>query len=161
MKPKQEQRKGSRQELLDGLTKEQKDGAKEWLSENHRYVVKCVLNTLGKPWYAIYKKAYRDEAIAEGYECVYLNHYRYKEGPRSLRSWLYRIVQWYVRNYMNRIVIPYERSVVFDKVENPLLGRIARTEDFSPSYEEAEERDGISLWGHELEEVTTTRGNIF
>ena len=155
--------KNTRQAQLTRLTEGQKEGARAWLSENYPYVIKCTSNVLNKPWYRQHKAAYFKEAISEATECIFLYHHRYIDGERSLRSWLYRMMSYFLRNFMNRKVIPYERSLVFDKAEYSMLDRLAITDDFAVGIEESEERDGVTIWGNEITEETTTHGklNIF
>jgi DNA-directed RNA polymerase specialized sigma24 family protein len=150
----------SRTKQLAELTEEQKEGARIWLSGNYPYVIKCVSNVLSKPWYHQYKRAYFKEAISEGTEAVFLYHHRYIEGERSLRSWLYRIVSFFIRNFMNRRVIPYERGLCFDQEEYSILDRVAITDDFSPTFERTELNKGVSIWGHKILEDTTTIGEL-
>jgi len=132
-------------------TKEEREAARVWLAENYPYIISCTRKFFRFYKWFPYKRRYYPDALAVAVECVLENHWKYKVGPRSLRSWIYRTVTFYLRNFMNRKVIPYEKNAVRDMIDWPITERYFITEDFYPSIEAKEEATGYSIWGHKIE----------
>jgi len=126
----------AKQPRLDGSerTATQIAEANQWLESNMGYLIVGLNLFFKRPKWAEYKSRYYQDIKSIFTDTCLRYHYRYKEGPRGLNSWLLRNAQYHGANFINRVVIPLERKELYNssrECDYDTLDRYFVTKDFT------------------------------
>jgi len=92
--------------------------ASAWLEDNSEYVRFTINKLLGYYKYAQFK-SFRLDLHQDGFLVVLDRFPKYKPGLRSVNSWLYQQIQWYVGKILKRKYIAYYgRTVGFPEMDD-------------------------------------------